>query len=54
MLCEIKLKGTQFSCISSLHKTKQVVGKIKRQKCSSGTNKGKGCSQKHNAENSVT
>ena len=38
----------------SLHKTKHVVGKIKRQKRSSGTKKGKGCCQNHNAENSVT
>ena len=38
----------------SSHKTKHVFGKIKRQKRSSGTKKGKGCSQKHNAENSVT
>ena len=38
----------------SSHKTKHVFGKIKRQKRSSGTKKGKGCSQKHNAENSIT
>ena len=48
--CDIKLEASNLAAT----KPKDVFGKIKRQECSLGTKKGKVCSQKGNAENSVT